>query len=333
MLIFQIHQFNNVVDMKALQNNKSTEPIRNNYHTPVLLSESIDGLAIKLNGTYIDVTFGGGGHAALIMSKLGKGGRLIAFDQDMEAANNAQLLNETVETKCKFEFVHSNYRNLKRYLKLLEIEKVDGILADFGISSHQIDEGSRGFSIRFDAPLDMRMNSNDKLDAGHIVNNYREEDLQQLFSKNGEIINSKTLAQAIVKARSTSVIQTTSQLKQIALTCLRGKDFQYLAQVFQALRIEVNDELAAIEDFLQQALEVLKPGGRIVTLSYHSLEDRLVKDFFKTGNFKGEHEKDDFGKINRPFKLITKKPVSASALEIKKNNRARSVKMRIAEKI
>ena len=296
------------------------------YHIPVMLQQCLDGLNIKPDGIYVDVTFGGGGHSRAILERLNDKGSLIAFDQDEDAKKN-------VPDDDRVIFVPHNFRHLQRFLKLHEIENVDGILADFGVSSHQFDVAERGFSIRFDGPLDMRMNRHDNLTAAKIINTYDEMQLQIMFSNYGEIINSKTLAQAIIQQRSLKKIETTMQLRNAIGSSVRGKENQYLAQVFQALRIEVNDEMGAIKDFLTQSLSALKVGGRLVTLTYHSLEDRPVKDFTKHGNFSGEQQKDDFGNIFRPFKLITKKPVEASEEEIKINPRSRSAKLRISEKV
>lgn len=296
------------------------------YHVPVLLSECIEALQIKPDGVYVDVTFGGGGHSRLILEKLGPNGSLIAFDQDADAAKN-------VPADDRIIFVAANYRHLFRFLRLHDALPVDGILADFGISSHQIDAAERGFAIRYDAPLDMRMDQSQAVSAKTVVNTYSAEDLQTIFSRYGEITNSKTLAQTIVEARKLKAIETTFELRDIAKRVAKGNEMSYLAQVFQAIRIETNDEINGIKEFLEQAKESLVEGGRLVTLSYHSLEDRLVKDYTRYGNFSGEHQKDDFGNIYRPFNLITKKPLEASAEEIKQNSRARSAKMRIAEKI
>ncbi|MEY4876661.1 MAG: rRNA ((1402)-N(4))-methyltransferase RsmH [Bacteroidota bacterium] len=296
------------------------------YHNPVMLSECLDGLNINPDGIYVDVTFGGGGHSKAILNKLSDKGSLIAFDQDEDALNN-------IPDDDRLIFVQQNFRHLERFLKFHEQYPVDGILGDFGVSSHQFDVGERGFSIRFDGPLDMRMNQQSVLTAAKIINTYSEIELQNVFSKYGEVINSKTLAQTIVAARISKKFETTQQLIKAIGGAVRGKENQYLAQVFQALRIETNDELGALKDFLQQALTSLKPGGRLVVMSYHSLEDRLVKDYMKYGSFDGEQQKDDFGNIYRPFKLITKKPMEAGDEELKINPRSRSAKLRIAEKV
>ncbi|MFM2048683.1 MAG: rRNA ((1402)-N(4))-methyltransferase RsmH [Bacteroidota bacterium] len=296
------------------------------YHNPVMLSECLDGLNINPDGIYVDVTFGGGGHSKAILNRLSDKGSLIAFDQDEDALNN-------IPDDDRLIFVQQNFRHLERFLKFHEQYPVDGILGDFGVSSHQFDVGERGFSIRFDGPLDMRMNQQSVLTAAKIINTYSETELQNVFSKYGEVINSKTLAQTIVAARISKKFETTQQLIKAIGGAVRGKENQYLAQVFQALRIETNDELGALKDFLQQALTSLKPGGRLVVMSYHSLEDRLVKDYMKYGSFDGEQQKDDFGNIYRPFKLITKKPMEAGDEELKINPRSRSAKLRIAEKV
>lgn len=291
-----------------------------------MLKECLDGLEINPDGIYVDVTFGGGGHSKAILNKLSDKGSLIAFDQDEDALRN-------IPDDERLIFVQQNFRHLERFLKFHEQYPVDGILGDFGVSSHQFDVGERGFSIRFDGPLDMRMNQQSSLTAAKIINTYTEVDLQNVFSKYGEVINSKTLAQTIVAARISKKIETTQQLIKAIGSAVRGKENQYLAQVFQALRIETNDELGALKEFLEQSLSSLKPGGKLVVMSYHSLEDRLVKDFMKYGSFEGEQQKDDFGNIYRPFKLITKKPIEAGDEELKINPRSRSAKLRIAAKI
>ncbi|MEY2829944.1 MAG: hypothetical protein RIQ33_1802 [Bacteroidota bacterium] len=296
------------------------------YHNPVMLKECLDGLNINPDGIYVDVTFGGGGHSKAILNRLSDKGSLIAFDQDEDAQKN-------IPDDERLIFVQQNFRHLERFLKFHEQYPVDGILGDFGVSSHQFDVGERGFSIRFDGPLDMRMNQQSVLTAAKIINTYSEIELQNVFSKYGEVINSKTLAQTIVAARISKKFETTQQLIKAIGSAVRGKENQYLAQVFQALRIETNDELGALKEFLQQSFSSLKPGGRLVVMSYHSLEDRLVKDFIKYGSFDGEQQKDDFGNIYRPFKLITKKPIEAGDEELKINPRSRSAKLRIAEKI
>lgn len=295
------------------------------YHIPVMLNECIEGLQIKPDGIYIDVTFGGGGHSNKILEHLNENGKLFAFDVDEDAKRN-------VPNDNRFTLIQANYRHLKRFLKLYGVTKVQGILADFGISSHQIDEPSRGFATRFDAPLDMRMNIKEGLSAKDIVNNYSAEQLQNILGFYGEVINAKTLANKIVELRAKKPIETTKDLVEVCKTVSKGIEVKYLSQVFQAIRIEVNDELNAIKDFLQQSEEVLDTDGRLVIMSYHSLEDRLTKNFMKNGVFEGEPQKDIFGKFEHHLKVITKKPIEASTAELKINSRARSAKLRIAQK-
>lgn len=299
------------------------------YHVPVMLDECISGLAIKESGVYVDVTFGGGGHSREILKHLGADGRLFGFDQDADAKLNAKQIEQR-----SFTFIEANFRYLKRYLKLHGIKQVDGILADLGISSHQIDEPERGFSTRSEAALDMRMDQGAQLTAKKVVNEYDEAALHKLLGIYGEVKNAKTLAAAIVSERFSRPFDTTADLIELLKTLApRGREFKYYAQVFQAIRMEVNDEMGALEDFLNQAVEVLKPGGRLVVESYHSLEDRMVKNFINKGKIFGEVEKDFFGNQLKPLKAITRKPVTASEEELKKNNRARSAKLRVAEKI
>lgn len=296
------------------------------YHIPVMLNECIEGLQLKPDGIYVDVTFGGGGHSKKILDRLSENGKLFAFDVDEDAKQN-------VPDDNRFTLIQANYRHLKRFLKLHGITRVHGILADFGISSHQIDEPSRGFATRFDAPLDMRMNTKEGISAKDVVNNYSAEQLQNILGFYGEVINAKTLANKIVEQRAIKAIETTKELVDICKTVAKGIEVKYLSQVFQAIRIEVNDELNAIKDFLQQSEEVLDEGGRLVIMSYHSLEDRLTKNFMKYGVFEGEPEKDVFGNFEHHLKVITKKPIEANVDELKQNPRARSAKLRIAEKI
>ncbi|PKP51123.1 MAG: 16S rRNA (cytosine(1402)-N(4))-methyltransferase [Bacteroidetes bacterium HGW-Bacteroidetes-12] len=297
------------------------------YHNPVLLHESVDGLAIKANETVVDVTFGGGGHSKEILNRLGVEGKLFGFDQDEDAVQNSP-------NDSRFVLVKQNFRYLKNYLKLYKAIPVDAILADLGVSSHQFDEGTRGFSIRFDGPLDMRMNKNGKLTAAQIVNEYDEQKLLWIFRNYGEVNNAKRLVEELMSYRSMSKLTTTQQLIEIAEKCVPGKmRNKYLAQVFQALRIEVNDEMNALKEMIGQAYEVLKPGGKLVVITYHSLEDRLVKNYIKNGKFEGEVEKDFFGNPQLKFKAINRKPITPSEQELKQNNRARSAKLRIAEKI
>lgn len=295
------------------------------YHEPVLLEPCLDYLNIKPDGVYVDVTFGGGGHSKMILKRLGEKGQLLGFDQDPDAEKNAP-------DDKRFKFVKSNFQYLKNFLRLNGITQVDGILADLGVSSHQLDQAERGFSYRFEADLDMRMNYNDGKTAADVLNEYSAEALQKVFSQYGEIRNSKTLAEAIVASRHSRKIERIGDFLSLLDPLVRGQRLRYLSQVFQALRIEVNDEMKVLEAFLQQALEVLAPQGRLVVMSYHSLEDRVVKNFLKTGNIEGTVEKDFYGNITRPFKVITKKPVIPSEKEIKENSRARSAKLRVGER-
>ncbi|WCT11302.1 16S rRNA (cytosine(1402)-N(4))-methyltransferase RsmH [Mucilaginibacter jinjuensis] len=298
----------------------------NTYHTPVMLAECIEGLEIKPNGTYVDVTFGGGGHSREIMKHLGEKGTLVAFDQDADAQQN-------MIADDRFIFVDQNFRYLKNFARLHGVIPVDGILADLGVSSYQFDQADRGFSIRFDAELDMRMNQSGDLTAKQVVNTYAEADLHRIFGIYGEIQNAKSLARTVVTARLNGSIDTIADLKNaIAGLIPRGKENKYLAQVFQALRIEVNQELEALKEFLFQAAEILKPGGRLVVMSYHSLEDRLVKNFIAKGKFSGELEKDIYGNDDRPLVAVSRGAITATEDEIKQNNRARSAKLRIAVK-
>lgn len=295
------------------------------YHLPVLLEASIEGLAIKPDGVYVDVTFGGGGHSRAILKQLGPEGRLLGFDQDEDARAN-------IPDDPRFTFVPGNFRFLKRFLRLEGLKKVDGILADLGVSSHQFDTAERGFSYRFASDLDMRMNQAGGMTAADLLANNDAEALQTMFSRYGEVRNAKTLALRIVEQRALRPIQRVEELIEVIEPVIRGNRPRYLAQVFQALRMEVNDEVGALSDFLADAKEVLATEGRLVVISYHSIEDRLVKSFLKTGNLKGEVEKDFYGAINRPFKIITKRAVLASEEEIARNSRARSAKMRIGER-
>lgn len=296
------------------------------YHKPVLLERSINGLEIKSDGVYVDVTFGGGGHSKVILEKLSNKGKLIAFDHDEDAMSNR--LNDD-----RILFISSNFRYLNRFLKLNGINKVDGILADFGVSSHQFDSKERGFSTRFNGPLDMRMDKTQTLSAFNIINEYSVEDLVKLFKDYGELRNSKQLAAVIGVQRSIAPILTTAELRRVVESILPDRFLnKALAQLFQALRIEVNDELEVIKDFLIQTPHSLYPGGRLVCISYHSLEDRLVKRFIREGKFQGEADKDVYGNTNLPFKKIGGVQVPSSD-EIIKNNRSRSAKLRIAEKV
>jgi 16S rRNA (cytosine1402-N4)-methyltransferase len=298
------------------------------YHIPVMLNECLEGLNINPEGIYVDVTFGGGGHSRAILERLTTG-RLLVFDQDEDAKKQAK----SIENK-NFTFIEANFRNIKKYLRVYGVKQVDGILADLGISSHQIDTPERGFSTRFDADLDMRMNQNGDLTAKEVVNTYSIEQLHKILGMYGEIQNAKTAAQTIYTVRLNRKIETINDLKN-ALQKLtpRGKEHKYFAQVFQALRIEVNEEMAVLEEFLQQTPEILSPNGRLVVMSYHSLEDRLVKNFIRSGKFSGEPEKDFYGNEIKPLNSVTRKPIEASAEEIERNPRARSAKLRIAEKV
>ncbi|MFY7971240.1 MAG: 16S rRNA (cytosine(1402)-N(4))-methyltransferase RsmH [Flavobacteriales bacterium] len=293
------------------------------YHQAVMLREAVDQMDIKPNGVYVDVTFGGGGHSREILKRLDSG-KLIAFDQDPDAQSN--LINDP-----RFTLVDQNFRHLKNWVRVLGHKGVDGILADLGVSSHQFDSAQRGFSIRFDAPLDMRMDQKGKLTAAKVVNYYEEQQLLQVLRQYGELDDARRIVRHLFGARP---IKTTGQLMEVLEPIAkRGKEHKFYAQVFQALRIEVNEELVALKEMLQQASEVLNPQGKLVVISYHSLEDRLVKDFMKTGNFEGEPQKDFFGNLLRPLKPTTSKPLLPSDEEIEVNNRARSAKMRVAEKI
>jgi 16S rRNA (cytosine1402-N4)-methyltransferase len=285
----------------------------------------IDGLVTNPDGVYVDATFGGGGHSRLILDHLGAQGKLIGFDQDEDALAN-------VPEDERFIFVQHNFRFLKRFLKLHRIREVDGIMADLGVSSHQLDVPERGFSFRFDAPLDMRMNQQQEETAAALLQRLTAEELQDILSRFGEVRNAKTLAEQLVAEQRVKPIQTIGEFLAVVDPLVRGNRARYLAQVFQALRIAVNDEMGALEDFLNQCLEVLKPGGRLVVLSYHSLEDRMVKHFLKTGNVEGVQEKDFYGNIDRPFKVLTKKAELPTEEEIERNSRARSAKLRVGER-
>lgn len=298
------------------------------YHQPVMLAECLEGLQINPEGTYVDVTFGGGGHSLRILEQL-KGGRLIAFDQDEDAKNQS----ENIQSRS-FTFCQANFKYMKQYLKLNGVIQVDGILADLGISSHQIDSPERGFSTRFNGPLDMRMDKKLSLTAAKLLNEYAVEKLHKILGMYGEVKNAKTLAAAIEQRRAGRKFESNIDLiEMLKPLSPRGKEFKYYAQVFQALRIEVNQELDALESFLKQCGDVIQTGGRLVVMSYHSLEDRMVKNYINTGKMFGELEKDFYGNPIRPFKAINKKPLEASENEVKENNRARSAKLRIAERI
>ncbi|MEY8850179.1 16S rRNA (cytosine(1402)-N(4))-methyltransferase RsmH [Psychroserpens sp. XS_ASV72] len=296
------------------------------YHNPVLLIETVDGLNIKPDGTYVDVTFGGGGHSKEILKRLGPKGRLFAFDQDKDA-----LLN--VIDDDRFQLIHQNFRYLKRFLRFYGVKEVDGILGDFGVSSHQFDVAERGFSTRFEADLDMRMNQDDKLSAFHVVNQYEEEQLRQVLFQYGELRQAPAMARVIVSERKNGEIKTSEQLKTALKQFLNHKkENKILAQIYQAIRIEVNQEIEALKEFLLQTEEVLVKGGRLSLISYHSLEDRLVKRFIRNGLFEGEPERDMFGNFEVPFRKVGSLIVP-TAEEIAINNRARSAKLRIAEKL
>ncbi len=296
------------------------------YHNPVLLKESVDGLKIIPDGIYVDVTFGGGGHSQKILSQLGSKGKLIAFDQDQDA-----LLNSINDER--FTLINENFRYLKRFLRFHGIKQVDGILADFGVSSHQFDVAERGFSTRFDANLDMRMNQQNNLSAFHVVNEYDEEQIRQVLFQYGELRQAPAMAREIVHQRKNEEIITSDQLKKVLKRFLQHrKENKVLAQIYQAIRIEVNQEIEVLKEFLLQTQVLIKPGGRLSVISYHSLEDRLVKRFIRNGLFEGEPERDIYGNFEVPFKKVGKL-ITPGQEEIKRNNRARSAKLRIAEKL
>ena len=296
------------------------------YHIPVLFFETLEALQIKPNGVYVDCTFGGGGHSSGILERLGKDGKLVAFDQDHEAKNN-------VPNDKRVLFVPNNFRYVQRFLRLHDITAVDGLLADLGVSSHQFDEGTRGFSTRFDGPLDMRMDQRQDNDASTVVKKSTELQLHKLFEQYGEVSNSKTLARHIVQHRANTPLQTIAQLKALISPVVKGNPHKYLAQVFPALRIEVNEEMDALKELLEQIPSVLKTGGRVAVITFHSLEDRLVKNFFRSGTF-NEVESNPLiqEESKNQLKIITKKPIIPSAAEAKKNPRSRSAKLRVAEK-
>ena len=297
------------------------------YHIPALLGECIDGLAINPSGIYVDVTFGGGGHSRAVMERLGSGGHLYSFDQDLDAYSNR--IDDS-----RFTFVHGNFAFLRNFLRFYGVEKVDGIIADLGVSFHHFDETERGFSFRTDGRLDMRMNRDAKLDAATVVASYTEEQLADLFYLYGELRNARKIAHAIAVERTKSEIATTAQLVRVVSPFIKpSAEKKELAQVFQALRIEVNDEISALKKLLQGTLQVLRPDGRLVVLTYHSLEDRLVKNFIKAGNVEGKVEKDFFGKVNSPLRAVNNKVITATDAEVERNPRARSAKLRIAERV
>jgi len=296
------------------------------YHVPVMLEECLEALQVTRGGTYVDVTFGGGGHSRALFDRLDGIGKLISFDQDPDALKNTWEAGN-------FHFVQANFAFYHNHLRLLGVKAVDGVLADLGVSSHQFDEEGRGFSIHGDAPLDMRMNQSGDLTAARILNEYNEASLANVLWQYGEVKNSKKLAAHIISSRASQKIKTTSQFLELAQGLApKHKEHKYFAQVFQALRIEVNDEMGALKNFLEQSIKAIKPRGRLVVMSYHSLEDRLVKNFMKRGSFTGEIEKDFFGNVLKPFKEIVRHPIIPTDEEIEENSRARSAKLRIAER-
>lgn len=297
------------------------------YHTPVLLDESVSALAIKDGGIYVDVTFGGGGHSREILSRMGKNSRLIAFDRDTDALNNAPKDDRLI-------LIHNNFRFLQNHIRFNGFDKVDGILADLGVSSHQFDTGERGFSFRFDAKLDMRMNRLSNKTAADILNSYSNEELTRIFQNYGEVDNSGRAARLVCEFREKRGLETTTDLNEAVGPMLpKFAEHKFLAKIYQALRIEVNGEMRSLEGFLRDTIKVLKPGGRLSVITYHSLEDRMVKNFMKSGNIDGKVAKDFFGNTESPFKIIAKKPIIPSEEEIAANTRARSAKLRIAEMI
>lgn len=316
--------------LKKEEISSTSQPVNQStpgYHIPVLLQETIEGLSIRPGGTYVDCTFGGGGHSKAILEKLGEEGRLFVFDQDEDAKRN-------LPDDERLVFIPQNFRHLSRFLRLYQITAVEGIMADLGVSSHQFDEAERGFSIRFDAALDMRMDQRQSLTAFDVVNTYDELRLHKLFEQYGEVTNAKTLAKAIVSIRNHVSLKTIDTFKNALREIVKGNPNKYFAQVFQALRIEVNDELGALKEMLQQVPKLLKPGGRVAIITFHSLEDRLVKNFFRRGSF-DEPDSNPFimeEKVNELI-VITKKPIEASEKEIKENPRSRSARLRIAEKV
>ena len=296
------------------------------YHNPVLLQETVDGLNIKPDGVYVDVTFGGGGHSREILSRLGPGGKLYGFDQDVDAQQN--IIDDE-----RFTLIPENFRYIKRFMRFHGVKKVDGILGDFGVSSHQFDVAERGFSTRFESDLDMRMNQKDALSAYNVINDYEEEDLRQVFWQYGELRNAPKLASTIVQERNIKFIKTSEHLKKVLAPFLpKHREHKILAQIYQAIRIEVNQEIEVLKEFLMQTEQLLDAGGRISLISYHSLEDRLVKRYIRSGMFQGEPEKDMYGNFEVPFKKVGKLIIPDNK-EIKLNNRARSAKLRIAEKL
>jgi 16S rRNA (cytosine1402-N4)-methyltransferase len=302
---------------------------RNNeeYHIPVLLNETIEGLAIKPDGVYVDCTFGGGGHSREILKHLGENGKLFVFDQDADAKEN-------VPADDRIVFIHQNFRHIRSFLRLHQVEEVDGILADLGVSSHQFDEGERGFSIRFDAALDMRMDVRQEATAADILNKKTALELHKIFEKYGEVTNAKTLANLIVEKRQVAAVQTIAGFREMIKDVVKGNPNKYMAKVFQALRIVVNDEMGALSDMLEQSVMLLKPGGRLAVITFHSLEDRMVKHFIKRGTMEELEVDELFGtKMNSQLIAINKKPIEAGNEELKRNPRSRSAKLRVAQKI
>lgn len=316
-----------MADKKQIKEQSASREQENRYHVPVLLHETIRALNIKPDGVYVDCTFGGGGHARAILEKLGTNGRLVAFDQDADAQANLPEDERVL-------FVAQNFRYLKKFLRLNGITAVHGILADLGVSSHQFDEAERGFSTRFDAPLDMRMDRRQPVTAFDVVRSYSEQQLHKMFEQYGEVTNAKTLAKTIAEVRGHLPLQTIDGFKNALWPIVKGNPNKYFAQVFQALRIEVNEEMDALKELLQQAKDVLTPGGRIAVITFHSIEDRIVKNFFKEGSFDQKQENPFINtERNSGLKIITKKPVAAGAEELRQNSRARSARLRVAEKV
>ncbi|MFZ1369785.1 MAG: 16S rRNA (cytosine(1402)-N(4))-methyltransferase RsmH [Ferruginibacter sp.] len=325
----QTKPINTSLDDKAGQ---GLTDIRFDYHKPVLLNECMDGLNIQPGGVYVDCTFGGGGHSSAILQLLNEHGKLVAFDQDEDARKNLPAGQAGLPADERVIFIPQNFRHLQRFLRLHKVTKVNGILADLGVSSHQFDEAGRGFSTRFDAALDMRMDQRQKNTAADILKNFSELQLHKMFEQYGEVTNAKTLAKTIVAQRSLAPIRTINEFKTAVHAVVKGNPQKYFAQVFQALRIEVNDELGALKELLEQTVNLLHPGGRVAIITFHSLEDRIVKSFFRDGTFENTAIDDVYGhRFDNPFKVITKKPITATELELKENTRSRSAKLRVAE--
>jgi len=303
------------------------KPILMSFHEPVLLKECIEGLKIKQDGVYVDLTYGGGGHTKVILEKIGKG-RVFSFDVDADAKNNADQLKNP-----SFTFIQANFRYAQKYLKFYKIQQINGMMADLGVSSYQIDTPEKGFSSRYDAPLDMRMDPEIEITAAQVLNQFDEKELHKIFGMYGEVRNAKTLARDVVAYRAKGQITTTSEfIGFLNKYARKGRESKYYAQVFQALRIVVNDELGALEDMLKMSVNILRPGGRLAIISYHSLEDRMVKKFMNTGKKSGLLEKDVYGNIQRPFDPVNRKPLTPSSQEVSQNKRARSAKLRIAQR-